>query len=77
MFIHVASESAAAFVSAMGSNLDTLGILSITRFRSREGGDGDLDICSKTWSPRKDNSNGGRMHVDFLENLLIQKPEKK
>jgi hypothetical protein len=32
-------------------------------------GDGDLDICSKTWNPRPDNRNGGRMHVDFLENL--------
>ena len=33
-------------------------------------GDGDLDICSKTWMARKDNRNGGRMHADFLENLL-------
>jgi len=33
--------------------------------------DGDLDICSKLWSPRKDNANGGRNHADFLENLLI------
>ncbi len=34
-------------------------------------GDGDLDIGSKLWRPRKDNSNGGRNHADFLENLLI------
>ncbi len=34
-------------------------------------GDGDLDICSKLWRPRKDNANGGRNHADFLENLLI------
>jgi len=33
-------------------------------------GDGDLDICSKLWSPRKDNANAGRNHADFLENLL-------
>ncbi len=31
--------------------------------------DGDLDICSKLWTPRKDNANGGRNHADFLENL--------
>lgn len=33
-------------------------------------GDGDLDICSKLWRPRKDNANGGRNHADFVENLL-------
>ena len=33
-------------------------------------GDGDFDIVSKLWRPRKDNANGGRNHVDFLENLL-------
>jgi hypothetical protein len=33
-------------------------------------GDGDIDICSKPWGPRSWNGNGGRMHVDFLENLL-------
>jgi len=33
-------------------------------------GDGDLDICSKLWRPRKDNANGGRNHADFLENKL-------
>jgi hypothetical protein len=33
-------------------------------------GDGDIDICSKPWSVRPWNGNGGRMHVDFLENLL-------
>lgn len=37
-------------------------------------GDGDLDIASKLWRPRKDNGNGGRNHADFLENLLIRKP---
>ena len=36
-------------------------------------GDGDLDICSKLWRPRKDNANEGRNHADFLENLLIKK----
>jgi hypothetical protein len=30
-------------------------------------GDGDLDVVSKLWRPRKDNANGGRNHVDFLE----------
>ena len=40
--------------------------------------DGDLDICSKLWSPRADNANGGRNHVDFLESLrLIGKPRAK
>ena len=33
-------------------------------------GDGDLDVVSKLWRPRKDNANEGRNHVDFLENLL-------
>jgi hypothetical protein len=33
-------------------------------------GDGDIDICSKPWGPRAWNGNGGKMHVDFLENLL-------
>jgi hypothetical protein len=37
-------------------------------------GDGDLDIASKLWRPRKDNSNGGRNHADFVENLLVTKP---
>ncbi|HOP77135.1 MAG TPA: VCBS repeat-containing protein [Thermogutta sp.] len=32
-------------------------------------GDGDLDIISKLWRPRKDNANGGKNHVDLLENL--------
>lgn len=31
--------------------------------------DGDLDICSKLWRPRKDNANRGRNHADFLENV--------
>lgn len=33
-------------------------------------GDGDIDICSKPWGVRPWNGAGGRMHVDFLENLL-------
>ncbi len=32
-------------------------------------GDGDIDICSKPWGPSAWNGNGGKMHVDFLENL--------
>ncbi len=36
-------------------------------------GDGDPDICSKLWHPRKDNANGGRNHADFIENLTIPK----
>jgi len=36
-------------------------------------GDGDLDIASKLWRPRKDNANQGRNHADFLENLLMGK----
>jgi hypothetical protein len=36
-------------------------------------GDGDLDVCSKLWRPRKDNTNEGRNHADFVENLLISK----
>jgi hypothetical protein len=39
-------------------------------------GDGDIDICSKAWGPRPWNGNGGRMHVDFLENLL-KKPRSR
>jgi hypothetical protein len=35
-------------------------------------GDGDLDIASKLWRPRKDNGNEGRNHADFLENLLVK-----
>ena len=31
--------------------------------------DGDIDVCSKPWGPRAWNGNGGKMHVDFLENL--------
>jgi hypothetical protein len=31
--------------------------------------DGDIDIVSKPWSARPDNGAGGKMHVDFLENL--------
>jgi hypothetical protein len=33
-------------------------------------GDGDVDICSKAWGPRPWNGNGGKMHVDYLENKL-------
>ena len=40
-------------------------------------GDGDLDICSKLWRPRKDNANGGRNHADFVENLLVHKAATK
>jgi hypothetical protein len=36
-------------------------------------GDGDVDICSKLWRPRRDNANGGRNHADFVENLLATK----
>jgi hypothetical protein len=36
-------------------------------------GDGDLDIVSKLWRPRKDNANEGRNHADFVENQLISK----
>jgi hypothetical protein len=32
-------------------------------------GDGDVDLVSKPWGSRSFNGNGGRMHVDFLENL--------
>ncbi len=37
--------------------------------------DGDLDICSKAWGPLPWNANRGKMHADYLENLLIQKPQ--
>ena len=36
-------------------------------------GDGDLDIGSKLWRPRRDNANDGRNHADFLENLSIRR----
>jgi hypothetical protein len=36
-------------------------------------GDGDLDIVSKLWRPRKDNANQGRNHVDFLENSILER----
>jgi len=32
--------------------------------------DGDVDLCSKPWGVRGDNGAGGKMHVDFLENLI-------
>lgn len=36
-------------------------------------GDGDLDICSKPWSPAESNNNGGRNHFDLLENLTVDR----
>jgi len=36
--------------------------------------DGDIDLVSKLWRARKDNANGGRNHVDFLENRLRTAP---
>jgi hypothetical protein len=33
-------------------------------------GDGDIDIASKIWSVWKENGNGGKVHIDWLENLL-------
>lgn len=35
-------------------------------------GDGDIDICSKPWTPAEDNGNGGKGHFSYLENLTIQ-----
>jgi len=35
-------------------------------------GNGRMDICSKLWRAWPDNANGGRMHVDFLENLGLR-----
>jgi hypothetical protein len=32
-------------------------------------GDGDIDIVSKIWSVWSGNSNGGNVHIDYLENL--------
>jgi hypothetical protein len=32
--------------------------------------DGTVDIVSKPWGPRPWNGNSGKMHVDFLKNLL-------
>jgi VCBS repeat protein len=32
-------------------------------------GDGDVDVCSKPWGSRPWNGVGGKLHVDFLENL--------
>ena len=41
-------------------------------------GDGDIDICSKAWGVRTWNGNGGKMHVDFLENLRKSaRPDQK
>lgn len=36
--------------------------------------DGDVDIASKLWRPRRDNANQGRNHADYLENRLITAP---
>ncbi len=36
---------------------------------------GDIDICSKAWGPLSWNGNGGKMRVDFLENL--RKPQAR
>ena len=36
-------------------------------------GDGDIDLASKLWRPRKDNANNGKNHADFLENLATKK----
>ncbi len=36
-------------------------------------GDGDIDLVGKLWRPVPQNSNEGKNHVDFLENLLISK----
>jgi hypothetical protein len=33
-------------------------------------GDGDVDLVSKPWGPRAWNGNDGKLHADFLENLL-------
>ncbi len=35
--------------------------------------DGDIDICAKPWSARKNNALGGRSHFDFLENLAADR----
>jgi hypothetical protein len=32
-------------------------------------GDGDIDLVGKLWRPIRENANGGRNHVDLLENL--------
>ena len=36
-------------------------------------GDGDIDLVGKLWRPVPNNSNSGKNHVDFLENLLDEK----
>lgn len=36
-------------------------------------GDGDMDICSKAWGPMPWNALGGKMHVDYLENVTNKK----
>jgi hypothetical protein len=35
-------------------------------------GDGDLDIVSKIWRRWPENANGGKEHVDWLENLRVK-----
>lgn len=32
-------------------------------------GDGDIDICSKPWTPNRSNAIGGKSHFSYLENL--------
>lgn len=32
-------------------------------------GDGNLDLVSKIWNVWKDNTNGGKVHADFFENV--------
>lgn len=32
-------------------------------------GDGDIDIVSKIWSVWRENGNGGKVHLDWMENL--------
>lgn len=36
-------------------------------------GDGDIDLVGKLWRPVPDNGNRGHNHVDFLENLTVQR----
>lgn len=40
-------------------------------------GDGDVDIVSKMWSVWSGNGNGGRVHLDWMENLAPSKASPK
>lgn len=40
-------------------------------------GDGDIDICSKIWGVDLKNGAGGKIHVDYMENLSSKKKAKK